>query len=143
MDAQGRSRGATVASSGHIVGPVSSTSCSFGTFIGVGGWGGTTGFGGGFLVPQRWSRLTDRQFLDGCSLETSNRLHDGVYNFGKKKITINNPVRSICYTCRLINYFERDIKRSHTSNIDKINILLNQTPSAVQRLDQDDEVSFE
>lgn len=84
VDAQGLSRGATVAISGHIMGPISSTSCSFGTFIGIGGWGGTAGFGGWFLVPHRRSRMTDRQLLSGCSLESSDRLHNGVYNFGKK-----------------------------------------------------------
>lgn len=87
VDTQFLSRGATVACSGHVVGPVGSTRWSFGAFIDVGGWGGASGFGGRFLLPRGRPSLTDRRRPDGCSLETPPRLHDGVYNYGKKKRT--------------------------------------------------------
>lgn len=52
VDTESLSRGATVARSGHVVGPIGSTRWSFGAFVGIGGRGGAAGFGGGFLLSR-------------------------------------------------------------------------------------------
>lgn len=90
VDTQILSKGATVACSGHVVGPIRSTRWSFGAFIGVGGRGCASGFGGGFLLPRGRSSVTERRRSDRCSLGTPTGLHNGVYNYGKNKRTLMN-----------------------------------------------------
>lgn len=89
VNAQSLSRGATVACSGHVVGPVGSTRWSLGAFIGVGGWGDTTGSGSRFLLLWGHLRsLTGGWRADSCNLETPAGLHDGVYHYGNNKRTL-------------------------------------------------------
>lgn len=89
MDAQLLSRGATLACSGHVVGPIGSTRRSFGAFVGV---GGSARFGAGFLLLCGWSSLTEG-CCAGCCLKTAIRLHNRVYNYNKNitRILNNTP----------------------------------------------------
>lgn len=106
------SRGATVACSGHVVGPVGSTGWSFGALIGIGGWGGTAGFGSGFFLLRGQSSLTERRRPNCCSLETPTGLNDGVDNYGKNRRTLMNTPGQTRFTSDYNTYLVPD-----TSNI--------------------------
>ena len=81
MDALLLSTGATVACSGHVVGPVRPTRPSLGAFVGVGG----SGFGAGLLLLRGRSDLSESRRPNSCSLETATGLHNGVYDYSNNR----------------------------------------------------------
>lgn len=86
VNAQLLSRGATVACSGHVMGPAGSTRWSLGAFVGVGSRGDATLFSSVFFVLRGHPRiLSPRRRADGCRLETPSRVHNGVYYYGRKE----------------------------------------------------------